>query len=1052
MRRAWLLCGLAAALASGAALAADEFSNPGFENGTMDGWTVGGRKDARAKVVPAEPFFKALGGNRRFRAGGGWERHPVVPALKRGSNRFLLRISSKGYITAVHESSVTIEAGRQYTVSLIVQNQNGGRATYYLDVYCLGDDGTRLPLGTCRGDKEEGELFRQSVSFTAEQGQPHVGRRIALSARYRGTNLLDNADIVVRPIDRSSIEGVMQSLPLVDTVDAQGRSRFSIRGYEDFQYARPLESVGSFENKGAPFAALAQFIPKDNPEYTLYDLDGLALRDGEAAAVTLTLVSARAHAGFAVDGNVFLLGRHGNRRKKRDDGTGMNPFRTPDYMMYIAKVSRELGPETMVIARRGDRIDWFACGRKGSYTIEGLDASPRLSLFARRLATMSRLRKGRLSRKGAAYLRSYMPAPRHPQGRPNTPGFPGTRRKDDRKFVAALSTDLDAPLSDAEIKAMVDYVSGYNGHGFGTHCDPIFNLPGWWVPAKIFLITRRKDVLDHLLGIADPAIIIRNGFEVDGVKYGVRIGGEFDRYVNLHDYCPFPGGGFESEADQGGRYFNEKHEYVNDSISRSSDPANARMITPSMAAFCISLHPEIWDRKTPGDPCKLGATYRQRAERYVKELALNYTDYKDIKLYNFQTDYIWENYTDFHRNRKVHQEALAAWEERRAASSQPRIYLDRSAKRPGVRYAYYEYEGEWNSLPEPAYLDKLTPKKEGTLAGVSIAPRDRQVRYAFRFTGWVNIEAGGPEWSLASDDGSMLYIGDKVIIDNNGRHGMEAKTGKLPAGIHPITVTFFEAGKGAVLKVGYADKARGEKALADFLKADPRPEPKERRAGINRFVAAVSCAGFAARAAETFGDRASMKAIDACAEKLLKSWFSTYQFYAPGHDGEYLNEPDKWYRAWGYQPNCVNPAARDYDTNTPRGVGTVRAEDRAHANFTMKGFYVLYESHRYEHIMTRKRMTDLARTFNEMVIPKYNQWRPMPRASKHRNVDPVNELGGVRLSPLLMFADFNPELKRKVIRALIESTYHRGMVINRVNLAEMRARKHNQIPTKIVER
>ena len=97
-------------------------------------------------------------------------------------------------------------------------------------------------------------------------------------------------------------------------------------------------------------------------------------------------------------------------------------------------------------------------------------------------------------------------------------------------------------------------------------------------------------------------------------------------------------------------------------------------------------------------------------------------------------------------------------------------------------------------------------------------------------------------------------------------------------------------------------------------------------------------------------------------------------------------------------------------------------------------------------------MTDLARTFNEMVIPKYNQWRPMPRASKHRNVEPATGLGGVRISPLLMFADFNPELKEKVVKALIESTYHRGVVMNRVHLAEMRARNHKQIPTKIVER
>jgi hypothetical protein len=921
MRAILLTCGVIMAFGAAPARAAGGFANAGFEDGTADGWTVGGRKDARGTVVPSGPVFRELERDRRFRSGGGWERHPAVAALDRGKNRFLLRMSSSGYITASQVSSVRIEAGMEYTVSLVARNRNGGRATYYLDVYCVGDDGARLPLGTCRGEKEEGELFRQAVTFAARAGEPHVGKRIGLSARYRGTNLIDNARVEVRPIARSGLAGVVRSLPLVDTVDAEGESRFTVRGYDDFEYAMPRADAGTFANTGALFAALAQFTSEGNPEYTLYDLERLTLRDGEAAAATFTVIGMRAYAGFALDGKVFLLGRHANRGKKRDDGTNMNPFRTPDYMMYIARVSRELDPETVVIARSGERIDWYACGRRGSYRVRALGASPRLSLFARGASTVSGLRKGRLSRAGRAYLEGFTRAPRHPMGRPNTPGFPGTGQRDDRALVAAISTDMAAPLSDAEVAAMVKYVSGYNGHGFGTHCDPIFSLPGWYLPAKAFLITRRKDVLDHLIRIADPAIIIRNGFEADGVKYGVRFGGELDRHVNLHDYCPVPGAGFESEADHGGRFFNEKHEYVNDSVSRSSDPANARMITPSMAAYCISLHPEIWDRKTPGDPCRLGATYRERAERYVKELALNYTDYKDLKLHNFQTDWIWENYTAFHRDKEAHREALAAWEERRAA-----------------------------------------------------------------------------------------------------------------------------------LKLGHADEARSAEVLERFLDENPRPQPKERRAGINRFVAAVSCAGYAAHAAETFGDRESMKAIDACAEKMLKSWFNTYQFHAPGHDGEHLDEPKKWYRAWGYQPNCVNPEARDYDTNTPRGVGTVRAEDRAHANFTMKGFHLLWESRRYGHIMTPERMGALARTFNEMVIPRYNQWRPMPRAAKHRDVAPVTGLGGVRLFPLLMFAEYNAELKRKVIRAMAESTYHRGVVMNRLSLAEMRAKRHGQIPKRIVER
>lgn len=898
-------------LLAGAPLSAEHLPNAGFESGQSEGWTVGGRKDARAQVIPSGPVFEQLGRSRQFQSAGGWEGHPAAPLLDRANNRHLLEISSDGYVNATTESAVTIEAGKQYTVSLLAQSRNGGEAIYYLDVYAIDKD-RRLPLGTARRTARSEELFRQAFTFAVEKEHPHVGKRIGLTARYRGRNLLDNAAIQVEPVRRSAAEAVARTLPPAQTLDAEGNHRFTIRGYEDFRYAKPRPDPGSLHNSGAPFPALAQFTPLNPADYTLYDLEGLTLADGEAAALTLRIIDPRAYAGFALDGRLFVLGRHGNRNKKRDDGSGMNPFRTPDYMMYVARVSRELGPETILVARTGERIEWFACGRKGSYLVEGLGKTPKLSLFARGQSVMSRFRKGRLKAQDLAKLRAFVPAPRHPHGRPNTPGFPGTRTKDPKALADALSTDPDQPLSPTESDALAAYVAGYNAHGFGTRADPIFSLPEWAMPARIFLITRRKEVLDHLLRIADPAILLRNGFEVNGTKYGVRFGGPYQRYLNLHDFCVFPEGGFRSEADEGGKHFNARHEYVRDEISHTTDAANARMITPSLAAYCVSLHPEIWNETVPdGDPCKLGATYRQRAERYLRELALNYTDYKNHKLFNFRTDFIWENYADFHKDNDRYLAELETWEQARRA-------------------------------------------------------------------------------------------------------------------------------------------LKDDEAMTAFLKANPRPLPKERRAGINRFVAATSCAGFAAKAAETFGDAASARAIDACAEKILRSWFNTFQFHAPGHDGQHLDEPDKWYRAWGYQPNCVNPMATDYDLNTPRGKGQVRGEDRAHMNFTMKSFYMHYESRRYARIMTPERMGALARTFNEMVLPKYNQWRPLPRASKHPNVDPVEGIGGVRIHPLLMFTDFNPELKKKVHRALVEGRHERDLLINRVILAEMRARKHGRIPRTIV--
>ena len=888
------------------------YAKTDLEAGKLNGWTVGGRKDAKAVLIPSGPVLERFRNSRQFaNLSEGKSDHFAKFML--GSKKMpLLQVSSDGYLNATFESEVTIEEGKHYEVSLISLSHNGGEAIYYLDVYAIGKD-QQFPLGTAQYNAQSEELFEHTFTISIEKDHPHIGRQIGINARYRGRNLLDVPSIRINSIHRSGADAIARHLPIVDTLDAEGTQTFITRGYKDFRYLKLSPEPGSLKNTGVPSSALAQFIPQNNAEYTLYDIEGLTLEDGESAALTVHIIEPRAYAGFAVEGQLFVLGRHGNRYKKRDDGSGMNPFRTPDYMMYIARVSKKLGPETIIVVRNGERIEWFVCGRKGSYQIKGLGNAPKLSLFARGKSVMTQFRKGRLKAESLKVLRNFVKAPRHPHGRPNTPGFPDKRTRDSKALAEALSTDLSKPLSPSEFKAMTAYVAGYNAHGFGTRADPIFSLPDWAIPARIFLITRRKEVLDHLLRIADPAILMRNGFEVNGTQYGVRFGGSYQRYLNLHDFCVFPEGGFRSEADQGGKYFNEQHEYVRDEISHTSDAANARMITPSLAAYCVSLHPEIWDEVVPdGDPCRLGITYRQRAESYLRELALNYADYKDHKMFNFQTEFIWSNYTAFHKD------------------------------------------------------------------------NDR-------------------------------YLAEREIWEQARR------------------------------------SVKDEKAMTAFLDANPKPMPKERRAGINRFVAATSCAGFAARAADTFGDEASAKTIDACAEKILKSWFNTFQFYAPGHDGEYLNEPDKWYRAWGYQPNCVNPMAKDYDTNTPRGKGQVRGEDRAHMNFTIKSFYMHYESKRYGHIMTPKRMGDLARTFNEMVLPKYNQWRPLPRASKHSNVDPVEGIGGVRIHPLLMFTDFNSKLKKKVIQAMVEGRDERDVLINRVIIAEMRARNHNQIPRSIVK-
>ena len=68
------------------------------------------------------------------------------------------------------------------------------------------------------------------------------------------------------------------------------------------------------------------------------------------------------------------------------------------------------------------------------------------------------------------------------------------------------------------------------------------------------------------------------------------------------------------------------------------------------------------------------------------------------------------------------------------------------------------------------------------------------------FAGFVEVPAGGMyTFFTESDDGSRLYIGEEMVVDNDGLHGMQERSGEiaLAAGKHSIRVEFFERGGGA---------------------------------------------------------------------------------------------------------------------------------------------------------------------------------------------------------------------------------------------------------------
>ena len=79
-------------------------------------------------------------------------------------------------------------------------------------------------------------------------------------------------------------------------------------------------------------------------------------------------------------------------------------------------------------------------------------------------------------------------------------------------------------------------------------------------------------------------------------------------------------------------------------------------------------------------------------------------------------------------------------------------------------------------------------------------------RYAIKLQGYIRVPVDGLyEFALSSDDGSNLEIGERVVVNNDGLHGDEQRTGMiaLRKGLHPIVVRYFQGGGGASLSLRY---------------------------------------------------------------------------------------------------------------------------------------------------------------------------------------------------------------------------------------------------------
>lgn len=154
----------------------------------------------------------------------------------------------------------------------------------------------------------------------------------------------------------------------------------------------------------------------------------------------------------------------------------------------------------------------------------------------------------------------------------------------------------------------------------------------------------------------------------------------------------------------------------------------------------------------------------------------------------------------FHGGRAV--SPVVRREFRRAAPLSPDYPLGH-AMEPGIERL--EAVGvEWDSARN---WEQSGEAGGATVHGLDPGDFLRRERVALCFRGWLRIPADGMwSFSLTSDDGSILSVGDRVAVDNDGLHAPQTRSGSIPlaAGWHRFELSWFNRTGGTALDLRYA--------------------------------------------------------------------------------------------------------------------------------------------------------------------------------------------------------------------------------------------------------
>lgn len=119
--------------------------------------------------------------------------------------------------------------------------------------------------------------------------------------------------------------------------------------------------------------------------------------------------------------------------------------------------------------------------------------------------------------------------------------------------------------------------------------------------------------------------------------------------------------------------------------------------------------------------------------------------------------------------------------------------------KPGVKFVYKE-----GDMMNTRYLKNLPVLETGVLETFNVNNIKDERQFGYHLIGYLKVpETGVYTFSLEANDGAVLYINDRIIIDNDGGHRaqmLDTKIG-LKKGWHPIQVDYFQQGLAKSLTV-----------------------------------------------------------------------------------------------------------------------------------------------------------------------------------------------------------------------------------------------------------